>query len=100
MLSGSVAIATELVYEFLRASSIVSIVAILNRFNHKMSASDPNSLEYTSLDDGSFFEGFTAADIRESERSVTASAALQGKLSGVGAVDGDSSGSSASSGSI
>ena len=45
MLSGSVSMAIELVYEFLRASSIVSNVAILNKFNYKMSASDPNSLE-------------------------------------------------------
>ena len=64
MLSGSVSIATELVYEFLRASSIVSNVAILNKFNYEMSAFDPDSLEYASSDDGSDFKGFTAADIR------------------------------------
>ena len=70
----AVSMAIELVYEFLR-SSIVSNVAILNKFNYKMSASDPDSLEYASSDDGSDFESFTAADIRESERSVAASAA-------------------------
>ena len=88
MLSGSVSMATELahaqwfrihghelVYEFLRSSSIVSNVAILNKFNYKMSASDPDSLEYASSDDGSDFESFTAADIRESDRSVAASTA-------------------------
>ena len=91
MLSGSVSMAIELVYEFLRSSSIVSNVAILNKFNYKMSASDPDSLEYASSDDGSDFESVTAADIRESERSVAASAPCR---SDVGAVDSDSSASS------
>ena len=66
-----------------------------------MSASDSDTIEYASSDDGSDFEGFicdfdgfTAADIRESERSVAASAANTG--SGVGAV-GTGSDSSASS---
>ena len=52
-----------------------------------MSAPDPDSLKYANSDDASDFEGFTAADIRESERSLA-------NLSGVGAVDGDSSASS------
>ena len=39
-----------------------------------MSESDSDTIEYASSDDGSDFEGFTAADIRESERSVAASA--------------------------
>ena len=56
-----------------------------------MSASDLDSLQYGSSDDGSDFEGFTAADIRESERRVAASAANAG---GVGIVDSDSSDSS------
>ena len=75
MLSGPVSIGTDLVYEFLRDSSSLSNVAILNKFNYQMPASGSDSFKYASSDDGSDFEGFTAADIRESERSVAASVA-------------------------
>ena len=75
MLSGPVSIGTDLVHEFLRDSSSLSNVAILNKFNYQMSASGSDSFKYASSDDGSDFEGFTAADIRESERSVAASVA-------------------------
>ena len=57
MLSGCISIVTALVYEFLRASSILSKVAILNKFNYQMYASDSDSLRYASSDDGSDFEG-------------------------------------------
>ena len=40
-----------------------------------MSASGSDSFEYGSSDDDSNFKGFTACDIRESERSVAASVA-------------------------
>ena len=94
MLSGPVSMAIELVYEFLRSSSIVSNVAILNKFNYKMSESDPDSLEYASSDGGSDFESFTAADIREVSVQLLRQQHDAANISGVGAVDGDSSASS------
>ena len=88
MLSGSVSIATDLVFEFLSDSSGLSNVAILNKFNYQMSASGSDSFEYGSSDDDSDFKGFTAGDIRESERSVAASDAMTQQTSvAVGAVD-------------
>ena len=52
-----------------------------------MYASDSDSLRCASSDYGSDFEGFTAADIRESERSVSASVTQQTSSVAVGAVN-------------
>ena len=41
---GCVSIGTDLVYEFLRDSSSLSNVAILNKFNHQIPASGSDSL--------------------------------------------------------
>ena len=51
-----------------------------------MYASDSDSLRCANSDDGSDFEGFTAADIRENERSVSASVTQQTSSVAVGAV--------------